>query len=796
MSDAAPREPETRVSTSGSEADPGPDPSLAAIAVRGYEVLQELGRGGMGVVYKARQQGLDRLVALKMVLTAGWVGEESQARFRREAEALARLDHPHVVQIYEVGDYKGWPFFAAELVEGGSLAARLRAGPWQPKEAARLVLTLAETVDWFHRRAIVHRDLKPANVLLTADGRPKIADFGLAKLLDGATALTATGAVMGTPEYMAPEQAEARHRDVGPAADVYALGVILYELLTGRPPFHAEAALDTLVQVIADAPLPPSRLRPGLPSSLDWVCLKCLEKRPDERYPSAGALADDLRRFLDGKAVQARPRLLGKALRWAGRRRWLAAGLAAVILGILAAGLWYFRPAPPPDGEQVAQTEVPPPTSPGPPKRPENPPKPPEPWGGVKGQVIKVSEDEPSAIPVVARGEAKPGGANTGGNGEAKEGVGRRLPAVRIAGNGKPVRAITFAADGKTPRPADGEAPSKVMAPDGETVAAVVAGGTVSLRRAATGDEYGRLGNTGGEISALAFSPDGAMLAVARSGTIELWEVASGQQRGEIRTPHGLVRALALAPDSQTLVSSGSDQQVRLWSLASGREIVRFTGHTGSVWSVAFAGDGKRIASGGEDGEMLAWDVGGRIGEEPGSLKGPWRADQEDGYWNALADRDAAAAYQAIRALVASPKQAAPLLEHLLRPVLPPDERQLDGLIALLASGNEGTRTSIRQRLEDQREAAEPRLLAALEKDPRPALRREIEQLRKQPAWPVRSPERLRSLRAVEVLEHLNTAASLRQLIGLSEGAPQSLLTRKARAARERSALAVLLFGK
>jgi hypothetical protein len=401
-----------------------------------------------------------------------------------------------------------------------------------------------------------------------------------------------------------------------------------------------------------------------------------------------------------------------------------------------------------------------------------------------------------------ARGEAKPGGANAAGNGEAKEGFGRRLPAMRIAGNGKPVRAITFAADGKTPRPADGDVPSKVVvpskavAPGGETVAVVVDDGKVSLRRAATGEEYGRLDQPLGWISALAFSPDGATLAVARGGTVELWEVASGQRRGEIRTPHGLVRDLALASDGQTLVSSGNDRQVRQWSLASGREVGCFVGHTGRVLAIAFAGDGKRIASGGEDGEMLIWEVGGGIGEEPGSLKGTWRADQEDAYWNALADKDAAVAYQAIRALEASPKQAVPLLEHFLRPELPPDEQQLDGLIALLACENEGTRANIRRRLEDQREAAEPRLQAALEKNPSPPLRREIEQIRNQPVWPIRSPERLRSLRAIEVLERLDNRDSLRQLIALSEGAPQALLTRRAKAALERSAVAVLLFGK
>jgi tetratricopeptide (TPR) repeat protein len=328
----------------------------------GYEILGELGCGGMGVVYRARQTSLNRPVALKMILAPKHAGPQQAARFRAEAEAVARLQHPNIVQVYEVGEHGGRPFFSMELVEGGSLAEHIAGNPQPAAEAARLVEVLARAVQHAHSRGVVHRDLKPANVLLqkTDEGRPeasrsnsclesaafcpKITDFGLAKRLDIPAAQTQTGAVMGSPSYMAPEQTGRSPHGIGPAADVWALGAILYEMLTGRPPFKAETALDTLLQVVHDDPLPPSRLRARTPRDLETVCLKCLEKEPRRRYPSAAALADDLRRFLDGKPVLARPLSpAGRTYRWA-RRRPAAAALIAVsvlVLGGLAAlGAW------------------------------------------------------------------------------------------------------------------------------------------------------------------------------------------------------------------------------------------------------------------------------------------------------------------------------------------------------------------------------------------------------------------------------------------------------------------------
>jgi serine/threonine-protein kinase len=300
--------------------------------VPGYQVETLLGHGGMGVVYRARHLRLGRAVALKMLLAGPYARREELERFLREAQAVAGLHHANIVQVYNAGEVDGRPFFTMELMEGGSLAEQIHGAPQPARQAAALVATLADAVHAAHQSGIVHRDLKPSNILLTADGTLKVTDFGLARRLEGNGGLTLSGAPMGTPSYMAPEQARGERRALAPATDVYALGAILYELLTGRPPFRADSPAATLQQVVTNEPVPPARLNPQVPRDLATICLKCLHKEPARRYASAAALADDLRRFLNGEPITARRTgRLERFARWA-RRQPAAAALVVVTL--------------------------------------------------------------------------------------------------------------------------------------------------------------------------------------------------------------------------------------------------------------------------------------------------------------------------------------------------------------------------------------------------------------------------------------------------------------------------------
>ncbi len=267
-----------------------------------YELLAEIARGGMGVVYRARQNKLNRIVALKMILAGQFASEVDVERFYLEAEAAAQLDHPGIVPVYEVGQCLGQHFFSMGFVEGQSLAARLVAGPVPPREAASLIKQIAEAIAYAHSKGVIHRDLKPANVLLDKHGNPKVTDFGLAKRLESESGLTRTGAVMGTPSYMPPEQAAGKTM-IGPTADIYSLGAILYAVLTGRPPFQSANVLDTLMQVLEQEPVSPRQLDSQIDRDLETICLKCLEKDPQHRYASAQALANDLGRFAEGESI-------------------------------------------------------------------------------------------------------------------------------------------------------------------------------------------------------------------------------------------------------------------------------------------------------------------------------------------------------------------------------------------------------------------------------------------------------------------------------------------------------------
>jgi eukaryotic-like serine/threonine-protein kinase len=312
-------------------------------SIPGYRVLGELGRGGMGVVYKAEQLSLGRIVALK-VMTAGVHASPAElARFRSEAESAARLGHPGIVQVHEVGQADGCPFFSLEFVAGGTLSERLRVKPLTPQEAAQLVATIARAVQFAHDQQIIHRDLKPSNVLLTLAGEPKIADFGLAKQLMG-DSQTKTGEIMGTPGYMAPEQAAGVTKTIGPACDIYALGAILYQILTGRPPFYDPDPVETILQVISDEPVSVHRLAPSTPRDLVTICHKCLEKPPKKRYATAGELAADLDRFLTGQPILARRTpAWERVVKWVKRRPALAGMIGVIVVAVVTIfsyGIW------------------------------------------------------------------------------------------------------------------------------------------------------------------------------------------------------------------------------------------------------------------------------------------------------------------------------------------------------------------------------------------------------------------------------------------------------------------------
>jgi predicted Ser/Thr protein kinase len=331
-----------------------------AAAVPGFVLEGELGRGGMGVVYRARQVPLNRPVALKMVLSGAHADPKDRARFLTEAEAVAAVRHPHVVQVFEFGEHDGRPYFAMEYLDGGSLAGLLRSrGKLSPAEAATLVEQCARGVQAAHDLGIVHRDLKPGNVLLDAAGEPKVTDFGLAKR-GGKSDLTCTGAVMGTPAYMAPEQAKGEGKFVGPGADVYALGVILYECLAGRTPFRADETVALLMQVATDEAPPVRRFAPEVPRDLDLICQKCLAKGPHERYATAGMLADELGRFLRGEPVTARP--VGPAervVKWVRRNPAIATAAAVVMVAIVGGtGVAFWQAVEARRAEKLAQARL------------------------------------------------------------------------------------------------------------------------------------------------------------------------------------------------------------------------------------------------------------------------------------------------------------------------------------------------------------------------------------------------------------------------------------------------------
>jgi WD40 repeat protein/tRNA A-37 threonylcarbamoyl transferase component Bud32 len=558
--------------------------------IPGYEILEELGRGGMGVVYKARQVKANRLVALKMILAQAHASVAEKVRFQIEAEAVARLQHPHIVPLYEVGEHDGLPFFTLEFCEGGSLDRKLEGQPLAAREAAALLEQLARAMHYAHSRGVVHRDLKPANVLLTADGTPKITDFGLAKQLDAAGPVSQSGAIVGTPEYMAPEQAEGRGRDISGATDVWALGVLLYELLTGRRPFHGADTFATLRQVLQDEPLPPSRHQPKTPRDLETICLKCLRKEPEKRYRTAEALADDLRRFLAGEPIEARPAgRLERAWKWSRRRPALAALVVVSLLAVvgvvgLAVGLAFAL-----RGEKEAR-------------------------GLAEAKEKETNETlakQKGLLSASARTYCELSDREFK-QGNVRDSLNWMLRAYETAPLDDPLRPsylrlIAGQRQGLERRLGHDDAVLAVaISLDGCTVLTGSRDNTARLWDTSTGNELHTLRH-GDWVLAVAFSPDGrTALTGSSDNAARLWDATTGQLRATLRHDHA-VSAVAFSPAGRTALT-GSNRTARLWDTASGK-LLQTVYHDAKVDAVAVSPDGHTALTGSFSGRARLWDT-------------------------------------------------------------------------------------------------------------------------------------------------------------------------------------------
>ena len=652
---------------------------LASLDVApGYEILGELGRGGMGIVYKARQIRANRLVALKMILGGDHARPEDLLRFRKEAEAPARLRHPNIVQIYEVGEHAGLPFFSMEFADSGSLAQHLKREPQPPRDAAALLAKLADAVHYAHVQGVIHRDLKPANVLLQTahassgkDTVPKIADFGLAQLLND-SGQTRTGTVLGTPSYMAPEQA--RSARVGPGADIYALGAILFETLTGRPPFLGETGSDTVRQLQEEDPVAPRRLQPGIPRDLETICLKCLEKEPGRRYRTADALALDLRRYLEDRPVLARaPSLSYRWIKFAWRNKALVAGVlgivAALFLGaivslLFALGEAHQRTLADANAQQredarrlalseayqarvlAAQAAL---NEHDPVQAERHLDAAPEEfrcweWYHFKSRLDESSQRIGGMPELTWTGAAyDPDGWRAFAVGPIGLSswdlrTGRRLTIILegsdssaiAASTTKGIRCLVTSSTGP-PRIVDssgrtlqtlqgtGRARFASFDADGGLVAIIYEGSTaICIYETTTGKSMRVWKGNALARTCMSFSPDGRAIASGdMGGIVVILDPRTGAKVGGFETHPGAMRSLNFRKDGKRLITAGDDQTVRQWELPSGRPLdVRYLATLANA--VVFSPDGKWIAAAGVDRSVRIWPA------EGGEVVGAW----------------------------------------------------------------------------------------------------------------------------------------------------------------------------
>jgi serine/threonine protein kinase len=628
-----------------------------------YEIVGELGRGGMGVVYQARQRSLPRIVAVKMLSEHHATGGRWLHRFLAESGAFARLQHPNIVQIYEAGEHEGRPYFVLEYVAGGSLDRRLGGAPQPPRIAAQLVETLARATEYAHQRGIVHRDLKPSNVLLAGGPElplghciPKLTDFGLAKHLaaEPRAAPTMTGEILGTPSYMAPEQAEGKVHEVGTAADVYALGAILYELLTGRPPFRGESTLVTLEQVRTQEPVPPSRLQPGLPRDLSTICLKALAKVPGRRYASAGKLADDLRRFLEGKPIHARP--VGRVEKvWRLCRRnpvvaGLVAGVALLLVAVtVAASLAAVNAADKAEAAGRAADEA---TAREEDQQRESMLRQIQllrqgksvagwsegAWGLVMG-AARIRRDERLQMEAVASlagldARLVQDFKDQAASSVAFDATGRRLLVGGTAARDDHPPEGAKLWDGTTREPVRSTqvGPGPVaFAPDGTPLQLVARGAfgfllwDMAHQRAVSHSTFdpGRLSNplsnpagwkAAPQDLVMALTADGSLVAASvpvspDKGVLALWEGATGKRQFQEAVA---ASALAFSADKAFLAAGDEHGRVTIWSVPQGGLIASLEPTRMAVRCLAFSIDTRWLAIGGDGGTLSVWDWRGK----------------------------------------------------------------------------------------------------------------------------------------------------------------------------------------
>lgn len=558
-------------------------------AVPGYVVERELGRGGIGVVFRARDLALNRVVAIKALSAGRLADPRLKRRFQQEAETMARLSHPGIVAIFNVGEAVGVPYFSMELMAGGTLAERLRRGVLPERDAAEMLLKLTQAIEFAHTRGVVHRDLKPSNILLTAGGAPRIGDFGLARLLESDGKLTRTGEAPGTPSYMAPEQIAG---DVSEAVDVYALGAVLYEMLTGVPPFLAENTAGTWALVQTAEPTPLRRIRAGLALDLETICLKCLAKNPQRRYLTAKHLADDVQRFLNHEPISARrPGRLERASKWTRRNPWRAA-LVAVVLGGLVVGtgvgaLYFARL-----NEALAQTRQ---------SKTE-----------TQEQLHKVrclvyQNDLQKAHQAIQRGEGQ----------LAVELLSRHLP----RDGQSDLRGFTWRwlwrlchgeqelLSGHT-----GAVHAIACAADGQRLASAGADGAVRVWDIGSKTLLHTLNGHDGEVNCVAFLDDGQRLVSGGDdGTLRHWQLPTQTQgQAQMRVwfrQRAAVDALAVTPDKRRVVFGGDGHALAVFDAIQGKPLWRTGGHTDEINFLAMSPDGVHVASCGSDGRLLHWNL-------------------------------------------------------------------------------------------------------------------------------------------------------------------------------------------